>query len=186
LKRVATILFFLALAGSVRSQTMDSTLRMSAMIGAGWTHYYNNLIAGREGLKNNFLGSSFRLMWEPEHRLSVGLETGHYKLYDASLQPGNGTASVSIIPLMANFRMRILKGFYLTGGTGIALLKSELNSASGSSKSQTISYSDVQLSALYLYNLSPQLSVGGELKFLWIDKTDDFATGLQAVVRWRF
>ncbi|HWA33391.1 MAG TPA: hypothetical protein VG737_04650, partial [Cyclobacteriaceae bacterium] len=110
----------------------------------------------------------------------------YYKLYDAALEPGNGTSSLAIIPLMANFRMRILKNFYLTGGTGVALLKSELNSPSGSSETQTISYSDVQVSALYFYNLSQQLSVGAELKFLWIDKTDDTVSGLQGVVRWRF
>jgi hypothetical protein len=185
-KKLVILFFVMTTAGAVRGQTMDSTLRMSAMVGIGWTHYYNRLVIGHEGLKNNFLGTSFRLMWEPEHRLSVGIETGYYKLYDATLQPGNGMSSLSIIPLMASFRMRILKELFITGATGIALLRSELNSPSGSTKSQAISYSDVQVSALYLHSLSEQLSVGGELKFLWIDKTDDAASGLQAVVRWRF
>jgi hypothetical protein len=184
-KRIA-ILFLLTAWNLASAQKMDSTLRMSVMVGAGWTHYYNSLVIGHEGLKNNFFGSSLRIMWEPEHRLAVGIETGYYKLYDATLQPGNSTSSLAVIPLMANFRMRILKNFYLTGGAGIALLKSELNGPSGSSKTQTISYSDVQVSALYFYNLSQQFSVGGELKFLWIDKTNDTLSGLQGVVRWRF
>src|SRR4051812_4612212 len=134
------ILVFTGMAGIALGQRMDSTLRMSAMIGTGWTHYYNSLVVGHEGLKNNFLGSSLRIMWEPEHRLAVGIETGYYKLYEATLQAGNGAATLFVIPLMANFRMRLLKEFYLTGGTGIALLQSELNSPSGSSKNHTISY----------------------------------------------
>lgn len=168
------------------AQKMDTTLRLSAMVGTGWTHYYDNLVTGGEGLKNNFLGTSFRLMWEPEHRLSIGVETGYYKLYTATLEPGHARSDFAVIPVLANVRMRILKEFYVTAGTGVALLKSELTTPTSSAKSQTKSYSDVQLSALYLHNLSEQFSVGGELKFLWIDKTDDFMTGLQVVARWRF
>jgi hypothetical protein len=185
-KHILAMLLMFIVTTTGRAQEMDTTLRLSVMAGIGWTHYFNNLTIGREGLKGNSLGASFRLMWEPEHRLSIGIESGYYTLYDATLQPGNGHAVSAAIPVFANVRMRILKNFYLTAGTGIAFLRSELTSVSGTSKSQTISYSDAQVSALYLYNLSAQFSVGSELKFLWIDKTDDFVSGLQGVVRWRF
>ncbi|HWA34869.1 MAG TPA: hypothetical protein VG737_12095, partial [Cyclobacteriaceae bacterium] len=69
MKRFIWILLLLPAVAS--GQKMDSALRMSAMVGVGWTHYYNSLVVGHEGLKNNFLGSSLRIMWEPEHRLAV-------------------------------------------------------------------------------------------------------------------
>lgn len=182
---ISTIL--LASVGSTLGQKMDTTLRLSVQVGTGWTHYYNNLVIGHNSAKNNFLGGSLRIMWEPEHRLSIGMETGYYKLYSVTLQPGDGgNAGLAVIPLMANIRMRIVKGFYLTGGTGIAFLKSEVNSPGGNSKSTVISYANVQLSGLYLHRITEQFSIGGELKFLWVDKTNDSIHSLQAVASYRF
>lgn len=179
------------LLASVRTtvgQEMDTTLRLSVQVGGGWTHYYNSLVIGHSSAKNNFLGGSLRIMWEPEHRLSIGVETGYYKLYSVTLQPGDGgTASLVVVPLMTIIRMRIVNGFYLTGGTGIAFLKSEVNGPRNSdSKSTGISYSNVQLSGLYLHRITEQFSIGGELKFIWISKTEDFIHSLQAVFSYRF
>ncbi|MEJ0056312.1 MAG: hypothetical protein WDN75_12015 [Bacteroidota bacterium] len=168
-------------------QEMDTTLRMSIQVGTGWTHYYNNLVIGHNSVKNDYLGSSLRIMWEPEHRLSIGVETGYYKLYRVGLETGDGHVDLSVIPVMANFRMRILKNFYVTGGTGVVIMNSDVtNTGNSSDKTTVISYSNVQLSGLYLYHLTQQLAVGGEVKFLWIDKTNDFVHSVQGIVSWRF
>ncbi len=181
------ILLFLTASVSTYGQKPDTTLRMSMQVGVGWTHYYNRLI-GQNPISNDHLGTSLRIMWEPEHRLSVGVETGYYKLYRVSLETGNDAhVDLSVIPVMANFRMRILKNFFITGGTGVIIMQSTVSSTGNeSSSSRVISYSNVQLSGLYLYHLTPQLAVGGELKFIWIDKTNDVIHGAQAIVSWRF
>lgn len=166
---------------------MDTTLRMSIQVGTGWTHYYNNMVIGRSSITNDYIGSSVRIMWEPEHRLSLGVESGYYKLYNVGLETGDGNVDLAIIPLMANLRMRILKNFYITGGTGVVIMKSQINSTGAeSSKSTVISYSNVQLSGLYLYKITEQVGIGGEVKFMWIDKTNDFIHSIQAVVSYRF
>src|SRR4051812_40017259 len=59
--------------------------RNSVYIGAGPNIYFNNLVF----LKNEVheLNYSFvgRYMWEPEHLLTIGFETGYYRLYRISL-----------------------------------------------------------------------------------------------------
>lgn len=103
------------------------------------------------------------------------------------LNPGDGEVNLSIIPLMANFKMRILPSFFVTGGTGIVMMNSVITNSTGeNSKSTVISYSNVQVSGLYIYKITSQLGVGAEWKFLWIDKTDDFLHSPQAVVSYRF
>jgi hypothetical protein len=186
MKILATI-FSLLFAFTCYGQKMDTTLRMSIQVGTGWTHYYNNLVIGRNSIKNDFLGSSIRIMWEPEHRLSIGVETGYYKLYKVALETGDGNVDLAVIPVMANIRMRILKNLYVTGGTGVVIMNSIVNSTGiESGKSRVMSYSNVQLSGLYLHHLTQQLAVGGEAKFFWIDKTNDFMHSIQGVVSWRF
>ncbi len=188
MKAYKVLLFLLVvITTEATCQKMDTTLRMSIQVGSGWTHYYDNLVIGHNGIKNNYLGTSARIMWEPEHRLSLGVETGYYKLYRVDLKQGDGNVDLSIIPLMANVRMRMVKNFYVTAGTGIVIMKSSVNSTGNeSSNSTVISYSNVQLSGLYLYHLTRQLAVGGEAKFIWLDKTNDFIQTIHGVVSWRF
>lgn len=181
------IIFFMMTAFVGNAQKMDTVLRMSVQAGAGWMHYYNNLIIGHDKVTNDYIGTSIRLMWEPEHRLSLGVETGYYKLYTVKLNPGDGNVSLSIVPVLANIRMRIVKNVYLTAGTGVVMMKSKVNSTPAESgESTVISYSNVQVSGLYLYHLTQQFAVGGEVKFMWLDKTDDFMHSVQAVISYRF
>jgi hypothetical protein len=188
MKGASVVILILTFAFPASSQKMDTTLRLSIQAGTGWTHYNNNLVIGHSSIRNNFLGSSLRIMWEPEHRLSIGIETGYYKLYDVTLEPGDvGNAELAVIPLIAIIRMKIVKGLFITGGTGIAFLKSAVHTPGDPvTKSTVISYSDSQVSLLYLFNLTEQFAIGSEVKFMWIDKTNDSLYSLQAIASYRF
>jgi hypothetical protein len=188
MKISAVIFVSLACAFSARGQKMDTTLRLSVQAGLGWTHYNNNLVIGHSSIKDNFLGGSLRVMWEPEHRLSIGIETGYYQLYNVTLEPGDvGNAELAVIPLIANIRMKIVKGLYITGGTGVAFLRSSVHTPGNPvTQSTVISYSDAQVSLLYLFKITEQFAIGSEVKFMWIDKTNDSFYSLQAVASYRF
>ena len=188
MKAGIVIFILLTLGLSASGQEMDTTLRLSIQGGFGWTHYNNNLVIGHSSARNNFFGGSLRIMWEPEHRLSIGIETGYYKLYDVTLEPGDvGNAEMAVIPLMANIRMKIVKGLFITGGTGAAFLKSAVHTPGNPvTESTENSYSNAQVSILYLFKLTEQFGIGSEAKIMWIDKTNDSFYSFQAIASYRF
>jgi Outer membrane protein beta-barrel domain len=168
-----------------------STTRFSVSGGVGWNHYINTLKIGSSNATEDHIGFSFRLLWEPEHRLSLGLESGYYTFYSlsktaSSNSPGSGESSFSVIPILLHLRMRVINNFYLTAGTGASILSSKTTVLKSTSESSQVSLADFQLSAIYLHPLTKKISLGGEIKFLNIAKTEDFALSLQGVISYKF
>ena len=56
--------------------------------GVGPNIYFNNLVLGKDQASNE-LNYSFvgRIMWGPEHRLSIGFESGYNRLYTIHTDP---------------------------------------------------------------------------------------------------
>jgi hypothetical protein len=187
---VISCLIFFSLA-LLAQQRQKSSTRFSVNGGLGIVHYLNTLEVGADIIKENHLGFSFRAMWEPEHRLAIGLETGYYTFYTLSKSPSknnplSGESSLVIIPIFINLRMRIVPNFYLTAGTGAAILLSETTVLGSTASSSQLSLSDFQTSALYLRPINSKLSWGGELKYLNIGKTEDASLSLQAIICYKF
>jgi hypothetical protein len=186
---VTSGLFFFSLA--LLAQQNQKRTRFSVNGGVGLTRYVNTLEVGADLINQNHFGFSFRAMWEPEHRLAIGLETGYYTLYNLSKRPSKNSplaaeSSLAIIPILLNLRMRIVNNFYLTAGTGAAILLSETTALGNTASSSQTSLSDFQASALYLRPINNRISWGGEAKFLSIGKTEDNAFALQAIICYKF
>ena len=76
------LIFFTLVVFSQQKDSVKVRLNHYTLtIGAGWTHYINNLENGDQKIQKNFAGVSFKFFWEPEYRLSLGLESGYYKLF---------------------------------------------------------------------------------------------------------
>lgn len=171
--------------------TRDSVARgVSIYVNTGISHYINTLQidASRVGLKQNFSCSSFRFMWEPEHRLSLGVETGYYKVYEVQLVEGKNinTAALSVIPILFCIQMRIFKRFFASVATGISIHHSEVNYLNNHAESQTMTFSNLQFSTGYIYPITKQFGLGLKAQFLSENKTEDSIFSLQAVVRYQF
>ncbi len=171
--------------------TRDSVARgVSVTVGTGISHYINTLqdAPNRTALRQNFSCSSFRLMWEPEHRLSLGIETGYYKVYEVQLSDSKqvNTASLSVIPVLFRVQMRVFKRFYASVGTGISFHHSYVNALGNQSDSQTMAFSNLQISAGYIYPITRQFGLGLEAKFLSENKTEDMVLSFEAVARYQF
>ena len=171
--------------------TRDSVARgVSVYVSTGISHYINTLqiAPSRIGLKQNFSCSSFKFMWEPEHRLSLGLETGYYKVYEVQLTEGKdiNTASLSVIPILFCIQMRVFKNFFATVGTGVSIHYSEVDYQGTHSESQTMAFSNLQFSAGYIYPITKQFGLGLKTQFLSENKTEDGIFSLQAVARYQF
>jgi hypothetical protein len=176
----------------VFSQQKDSVKvhlnHYSFTIGTGWTHYIDNLDYGDKDLKKDFIGVSFKFFWEPEYRLSLGLESGYYRLFKNSYQINADTSievSRTVVPLLLLVRMRVIDNFYLGAGMGIAIIT---NKASGISKeivTKTNSLSNFELSGSYIYPLSKHWRVGGEFKAFHFGSLNDWMYSVQALCAFR-
>lgn len=193
MKKLLLILLLVAHVGLSQTQwnTKDSVARgVSVTVGTGISHYINSLQIdpSRIGMTTNFSCSSFKFMWEPEHRLSLGIETGYYRIYEVQLIEGNAInmASLSVTPILFCVQMRVFKHFFLSTATGVSIHHSLVNALGNQSESKTWAFSNLQLSAGYVYPITKQLGVGLQLKLLSENKTEDLITSLQAVVRYQF
>jgi hypothetical protein len=158
--------------------------------GVGWFHYINTLDIGADLAKTNQVGYTFRFMWEPEHRLSMGLESGYYTIYSMERGPSasgpGGNAKLTAIPLLLSFRIRVLPDFYLTGGPGMAIMYSNVTVLSKTAESSFLSMANFHASVMYRKKLSDRFDLGGEVKFLNFGKTEDYGYSIQVVGSYHF
>jgi hypothetical protein len=184
---------FLFFTPALFSQGHDTinvkTNHYSLAIGLGWAHYLNTLEIGGDAATINSLGISMKFFWEPEHRLSLGLETGFYRLYKVKSKTYTnvlGQATMSDVPLLLAVRMRVVDRFYLSAGAGLAVMFNKVTGIDNKVTSTIISYSNYQFSASYIYPLSRLWQVGGEFKFLNFGKSEDWMYTLQVLCAIRF
>jgi len=187
-KYILIILLICSLLPAAFAGKKDSTVislnRYSLAVGLGWAHYINTLEIGKDAADINSAGVSLKFFWEPEHRLSLGLETGFYRLYKVrsnTYTDDKGQASMSAIPLLLTVRMRIVDYFYLSTGAGLAIMINKVTGFNTNLNNKILSLSNYQFSGSYLYPLSKHWQVGGELKFLNYGKTADWMYTIQAV-----
>lgn len=186
--RLFVILFAVISAIYCNAQDRDSAkVRLnhySLNVGVGWTHYINNLESGDENIKQNFVGISLRFFWEPEHRLALGLETGYYKLFKTKNQVTNDISAEvdrAVIPMLLLVRMRIVDNVYLGAGMGLAQIQNRTIMGNDKVVTKTLSLSNFQLSASYIYPLSKRWRIGGEAKVYSFGNLNDWMYSLQGV-----
>ena len=121
--------------------------------GIGFFYYVNTLNTRPDRVGREAIGLSARLMWEPEHRFSLGGELGYYTIYTVKIDSGKanspiGEARLSAIPVLLCFRMRITRHIYFTGGQGFSVLVSRVTSFGNTVTSTQLSLADAQLSEM--------------------------------------
>ena len=170
--------------------TRDSVARgVSIVVASGMSHYFNSLQIdpSKTSIKQNFSCSSMRVMWDPEHRLSLGIEAGHYKVYEVQLTENNSinTASLSITPILFCVQMRIFRRFFVSAATGVSIHHADVNILGNQSSSQSLTFSNLKFSAGYVYPVTKQFGVGLQAQLLSENKTEDLIASLQVVARYQ-
>ena len=188
---IAMVLILISFAGfSHRADSIKTHLNhYSLAVGTGWTHYYNNLEYGDQNIKQDFVGISLKFFWEPEYRLSLGLETGYYKLFKVTDHIGTDTvfeAHRTVVPLMLMVRMRLVDNFYLSAGMGLALINNKTSVLSVAHSTQTWSLSNYEFAGSYLYPFSRHLQAGGEVKLYNFGSLNDWMYGIHLTCAYRF
>jgi hypothetical protein len=183
------VFFTLALFSQQKDSVKVRLNHYTLTVGGGWTHYINNLENGDKDLRKDFAGISLKFFWEPEFRLSLGLETGYYQLFRGKYQiNADTTAQVdrTVVPMLLLVRMRIVDRFYLGAGMGLAFITGKTSGAGQKIVTKTTSMANFEVSGAYIYPLSKHWLIGGEAKAFHFGSYNDWMYSIQATCAVRF
>ncbi|SRR5258706_3463662 len=176
-------------ADSLPDSTSHGSYALVAYLGGGISRFVGT--AGtppgfNTSINRNGLTGTFRLMWHPDHRLRLGIESGWTNFYSYEVRGGANTAKVSLtgIPLLLVFSMPVTKRLSLFAGSGAYWLTSNLDYVGKVQRNQfSIGY---MASALYVVPLSARVSLAGEVKWFNARETKDTTLSLQLMTIWKF
>lgn len=179
---------------SAFAQNKDSLYSISIDIGGGYLRYITSL--DFESLDQNGFCGSVRLMWHPEHLLSVGVETGYQKLYSIDPKidiPEIGSydvkASMLATPIFLVFTMRAfpesIPHLNILFAPGIFILYNRGEAFNEEIKSSQIS-NGFTSGISYLQPISDFISIGGEIKYSQIAKIQDSDITIQFMLSYKF
>ena len=171
------------IAYSTFPQVKDTTYTLSTEIGIGYSRYFTSI--DYSDLNKNGFSGTLKIMWNPEHLLSIGLETGYQYLYSIDISDYNtefGTtdfsASLYTIPVIIVFAMKAAPNIKLVAGSGIHLLFN-----SGSLFGVPLESSQISIGAhagiSYTYPISNSIALGAELAYSYFTKIQDSAVDLK-------
>ena len=158
--------------------------------GVGPNVYHNNLETARNLVKPWNYAFVGRFMWEPEHFLSLGIESGYNVLYrvDANSQAfGSADVTNVAIPLQVVVSMRFFTNYYFNFAMGQSILLNKAStSGHGDFSASSWSFADFGLSLGYRHRFANRLSVGAEGKLFYSTKYRDANLTLAFVAGYNF
>jgi len=164
-------------------QLNDTTYSLSTEIGVGYSRYVTTM--DYDDLNQNGFSGTVRVMWNPEHLLSLGLESGYQYLYsldvnDFSTEFGNTNvkASMYTVPIFIVFSMKVLPNIKLTAGSGVYLLFNSGELFGDELNSNQISIG-AHMGISYTYPINNSMAIGGELLYSYFSKLQDQTVAIQ-------
>ncbi|MBK7867603.1 MAG: hypothetical protein IPJ75_11840 [Ignavibacteriales bacterium] len=105
---IKTLFLIVILMGIATPQIKDSLYSLNLEVGAGYSYHLTDL--NMPDINLHGLNGTLRIMWQPEHLLRIGVETGYHQLYSLDQVVnltgiGRSKAEISMfsIPLLAVF-----------------------------------------------------------------------------------
>jgi hypothetical protein len=184
-------MFFASEQCSGRNDTIQGRGEYSIVLQAGGGYSYYLLSPGVPGhlhtTASRFSPSAtVRLMWYPDHRLRVGVESGWTTFYQYRIYSGpiEGNLRLTAVPLLIVWSMSIGDKLNLYGGTGTYFIHTKLDYA-GKASSGMFSLGWM-LAASYVIGINEKISVTPEVKWLDASETKDQTLGIQLLFNWKF
>ncbi len=183
-----TVLVLTTVFVNAQDEMPEKRHRNSVYLGVGPNYYFNNLVAFKNEVNEfnySFVG---RYMWEPEHLLSIGFETGYYRLYNIKFNGANHTViRNSAIPFMLVVGTRFLKNYYFNFAIGRSMLINDITTdADGNYDASVLSLADFNTTVGYKKRLNDRFSLSSELKWYYASKASDMNLALAFVVGYGF
>ena len=171
------VICFFSVCASAQEErnTAAKVHRFAFYAGGGPNYYFNNLVLGKEYVREFNYSIAGRFMWEPEHLLSLGIESGYYRLYTLDFKEQSQARIVNTaIPIQLIVCMKFLKTFYFNFSFGQSILLNKVSdSAYGNINSSTLSLGDFAGAFGYRTQLKGRISLGVETKLFYSSKLED-------------
>ena len=196
---VAIIFFYLLFLVNWKLHGQDSTgvnvqqkgkYAFILYAGGGWFEYAapvgSPAIASSTSYTRGHPIGTARIMWHPDHRLRIGLETGYVDFYEYSVKNGAVTGNLKLtgIPVVVVWSMALSKRLNIFAGVGYYLLTTHLD-YNGKVVSRSTSLG-VNASVNYVQPLSTKLGIGIECKWTEASQTKDYGLSAQMMLVWKF
>jgi hypothetical protein len=173
-----------------KSQAPGKKHRYTLYAGLGPNYYFNNLVLANAHVNEFNYSFVTRFMWEPEHFLSLGFETGYNRFYTVTTTDENTGSPVRIInaaiPLHGVVTMKFSEHFYGSFNMGQSILINKTTTDAGQTNGNGFSPADFGLTAGYKKTISPRITLGAELKAIYSTKLEDRNIGLIIMAGYRF
>jgi hypothetical protein len=162
-------------AGAQDQPVRPKQHKFAIYAGLGPNIYFNNLVLAKEYVKEANYSFMGRFMWEPEHLLSIGIESGYYCLYRVDFGDQSDVKIANYaIPIMLAVNMKFLKNFYINVTTGQSILKNNVsNTIQGDINASTLSLGDFSGALGYRRQWKKTMTLGVEGKFFYASKLND-------------
>lgn len=137
-------------------------------------------------IKRNSIAVTARLMWYPNYRLRLGIESGFINFYSYRIKNGNipGKVSLNAVPLLVVWSMQVVRRVNIYAGFGTYFLTTHLDYKGVVDSKAFVLGSNIALS--YTQPISKNLGIAAEAKWMNAFETKDYALGLQVQMVWKF
>jgi hypothetical protein len=182
------LLVLLSLSALARE---DTTYALVVSGAGGYTRNVSKFENEPPGLRRDGFIGTFRIMWKPEHLLSLGIETGFTHVYRVDAQNVStefGTTDIytsqNAVPILGLVSMELGRGVVISGGIGVFLLYSE-SRIFGESTSPFVVSGGITAALAYMVPISHDSALGAEFKWYNMDKFNDNNLSLQVMFSYR-
>ena len=136
-------------------------------------------------ITRNTGSATIRLMWYPNHRLRIGLESGYTSFYSYKVKNGNtpGSVNLTAVPLFIVWSMPIVKRVNIYAGFGSFFLTSHLKYNGQVNSHEFVLGSNIALS--YTKPISKRAGIAAEAKWMSSFETRDTQLGVQVQLVWK-
>ena len=190
-KLLVALLFCFVTARSIAQNGEGETgkyHKFSVYAGAGPSYFINNLVILKDGVSSFKYAISARFMWEPQHSfVSLGFETGYYRLYSVKSTNPKGDVTNSAVPLMFVASMKFSKKIYVNWSMGQSLNYNKISNTDSAYNfnSSYLSPADFAVTVGYKFVQKPTISYAAEVKGFYSSKYDNETIAILFIVGFR-
>jgi hypothetical protein len=162
--------------------------KFSVYAGAGPSYFFNNLVILKDGVSSFKYAISARFMWEPQHSfVSLGFETGYYRLYSVKSTDPKGDVTNSAVPLLFVASMKFSKKIYVNWSMGQSLNYNKISNTDSAYNfnSSYLSPADFAVTVGYRFVQKPTISYAAEVKGFYSSKYDNETIAILFIVGFR-
>jgi len=185
-------LLLLLPGGQLRAETPDTRYAWILYAGGGYTRNISEFDFKPEGLLQNGFTGTLRVMWKPEHLLRVGFETGYHFVYGSEVETftnefgtSDAQTSLFVMPILLVFSMPVIDRFDVWLGVGAGLLTSHVEFFGETTDADSFT-PYLYAGASYLYPIARDLRLGGEVRYVYMERFRDQNISVQLMMSWQF